>query len=27
VGVVRRLVIPWAPGVRHEPDLEDEPFA
>jgi len=26
VGVVRRAVIPWAPGVRHEPDIEDRPF-
>lgn len=27
VGVVRRLVIPWAPGVRREPYAEDLPFA
>ena len=27
VGVIRRLAIPWAPGVRHEPDVEDRPFA
>jgi ABC-type nitrate/sulfonate/bicarbonate transport system permease component len=27
VGLARRLVIPWAPGVRREPDLEDRPFA
>ncbi len=26
VGIVRRLTIPWAPGVRHEPDLADQPF-
>jgi ABC-type nitrate/sulfonate/bicarbonate transport system permease component len=26
VGAARRLVIPWAPGVRREPDLEDRPF-
>lgn len=26
VGVVRRVAIPWAPGVRREPDLEDRPF-
>jgi len=27
VGLLRRLVIPWAPGVRHEPDVEDQPFS
>lgn len=27
VGVVRRMVTPWAPGVRREPDIEDRPFA
>ncbi len=27
VGIVRRLAIPWAPGVRREIDLEDRPFA
>jgi ABC-type nitrate/sulfonate/bicarbonate transport system permease component len=27
VGVLRRIVVPWAPGVRKEPDLEDRPFA
>lgn len=27
VGAIRRIVIPWAPGVRHEPDIEDRPFA
>jgi ABC-type nitrate/sulfonate/bicarbonate transport system permease component len=26
VGVLRRVVIPWAPGVRRELDLEDRPF-
>lgn len=26
VGVVRRATIPWAPGVRHEIDVEDRPF-
>lgn len=26
VGVVRRLTIPWAPGVRREPDIEEQPF-
>jgi len=26
VGVVRGLVIPWAPGVRREPSVEDRPF-
>jgi len=26
VGLVRRLVIPWAPGVRREPDVESLPF-
>jgi ABC-type nitrate/sulfonate/bicarbonate transport system permease component len=26
VGVVRRLLIPWAPGVRRELDLEERPF-
>jgi ABC-type nitrate/sulfonate/bicarbonate transport system permease component len=26
VGVVRRIVIPWAPGIRRELDLEDRPF-
>ncbi len=26
VGVVRRATIPWAPGVRHEIDIEDRPF-
>ena len=26
VGVLRRLVIPWAPGVRHEPDGTERPF-
>lgn len=26
VGVVRVLVIPWAPGVRHEPDVAEQPF-
>jgi len=26
VGLVRRLVIPWAPGVRHEIDIEERPF-
>lgn len=26
VGVLRRAVIPWAPGVRRELDLEDRPF-
>ena len=27
VGIVRRLAIPWAPGVRREIDIEDRPFA
>jgi ABC-type nitrate/sulfonate/bicarbonate transport system permease component len=26
VGRIRRLVIPWAPGVRREPDLDSLPF-
>jgi ABC-type nitrate/sulfonate/bicarbonate transport system permease component len=26
LGVVRRATIPWAPGVRHEVDIEDRPF-
>jgi NitT/TauT family transport system permease protein len=26
VGVLRRIVIPWAPGVRRELDLEERPF-
>jgi ABC-type nitrate/sulfonate/bicarbonate transport system permease component len=26
VGLLRRLVIPWAPGVRHEVDIEERPF-
>jgi NitT/TauT family transport system permease protein len=26
VGIVRRAAIPWAPGVRHEIDVEDRPF-
>jgi ABC-type nitrate/sulfonate/bicarbonate transport system permease component len=26
VGVLRRIVIPWAPGVRHEIDIEERPF-
>jgi ABC-type nitrate/sulfonate/bicarbonate transport system permease component len=26
VGVVRRVTIPWAPGVRREPDIEDQPY-
>ena len=26
VGVVRRASIPWAPGVRHEIEIEDRPF-
>ncbi len=26
VGLLRRVVIPWAPGVRREPDLESLPF-
>ena len=26
VGVVRRLAIPWAPGVRREPGLAERPF-
>ncbi len=26
VGVLRRLVIPWAPGVRREPDVAEQPF-
>ena len=27
VGVARRLAIPWAPGVRRDPDPEELPFA
>jgi len=27
VGVVRRVVIPWAPGVRREAAVEDRPFS
>jgi len=27
VALLRRLVIPWAPGVRREPDPEDQPFS
>ena len=27
VGVARRVAIPWAPGVRREPDPESRPFA
>jgi ABC-type nitrate/sulfonate/bicarbonate transport system permease component len=26
VGLLRRVVIPWAPGVRREPDLESLPY-
>jgi ABC-type nitrate/sulfonate/bicarbonate transport system permease component len=26
VGIIRRLAIPWAPGVRREIDIEDRPF-
>ena len=26
VGLARRVTIPWAPGVRHEIDVEDRPF-
>jgi len=26
VGVLRRIVIPWAPGVRREPDVAERPF-
>jgi ABC-type nitrate/sulfonate/bicarbonate transport system permease component len=26
VGLIRRVAIPWAPGVRREPDLESLPF-
>jgi ABC-type nitrate/sulfonate/bicarbonate transport system permease component len=26
VGALRRTAIPWAPGVRREPDIEDRPF-
>ena len=26
IGVVRRIAIPWAPGVRHEPPIEERPF-
>jgi ABC-type nitrate/sulfonate/bicarbonate transport system permease component len=26
VGALRRVVIPWAPGVRREPDVADRPF-
>ncbi|MEO5964904.1 MAG: ABC transporter permease [Candidatus Limnocylindrales bacterium] len=26
VGVLRSAMIPWAPGVRAEPDVEDQPF-
>jgi ABC-type nitrate/sulfonate/bicarbonate transport system permease component len=26
VGVVRRMAIPWAPGVRSEPPIEERPF-
>ena len=26
VGLVRRVAIPWAPGVRREADLEEQPF-
>ncbi len=26
VGVARRIAIPWAPGVRREPGIEDRPF-
>jgi ABC-type nitrate/sulfonate/bicarbonate transport system permease component len=27
VGALRRIAIPWAPGVRTEPEIEDRPFA
>ena len=27
VGALRRLIVPWAPGVRHEADLASRPFA
>jgi len=27
VGVARRIAIPWAPGVRREPEVETRPFA
>jgi len=26
VGVLRRVVVPWAPGVRHEKAVSSEPF-
>ena len=26
VGVLRRVVVPWAPGVRHEKAVSAEPF-
>ncbi len=26
VGLIRRVAIPWAPGVRREPDLESLPY-
>jgi ABC-type nitrate/sulfonate/bicarbonate transport system permease component len=26
VGLVRAATIPWAPGVRREVDLEEQPF-
>jgi ABC-type nitrate/sulfonate/bicarbonate transport system permease component len=26
IGLVRRVTIPWAPGVRREPPIEDQPF-
>ena len=26
VGLIRRATIPWAPGVRPEPDVEEQPF-
>jgi ABC-type nitrate/sulfonate/bicarbonate transport system permease component len=26
VGVVRRVVVPWAPGVRHEAEVSSAPF-
>ncbi len=26
VGMVRVVAIPWAPGVRHEPDVTEQPF-
>ena len=26
VGLIRRATIPWAPGVRHEVDVEEQPF-